>query len=346
MLLGLALAGAAVRAAADEPALPPEVTLDNVTEPAANSPDEPLAGQFSLAKAVFFLDSAAVHWQKQRDCMTCHTNYAFLMARPYVGWRSAAHATVRAYAERLVSERWEAKGPRWDAEVVATAAALAFNDSKTSGKLHPLTRQALDRMWTVQQEDGGFRWLKCNWPPMESDDHYGATLAAIAAGIAPEDYRQTPAAETGLEKIRGYLTANPPPMLHHKAMVLWASTLVDGLMSPQQKKECIDELVRLQRPDGGWSSATLGDWKRHDSSPQDTQTSDGYGTGFVLYVLRQAGAPADDPALAQGVTWLKTHQRESGRWFSRSLYKDSKHFLSHAGTAFAVMALAECGAAK
>ena len=75
----------------------------------------------------------------------------------------------------------------------------------------------------------------------------------------------------------------------------------------------------------------------------DLVTSDGYGTGFVVFVLRRAGVPADDPAVARGVAWLKRHQRASGRWFTRSLNKDNEHFISHAGSAFAVMALAACG---
>ena len=40
------------------------------------------------------------------------------------------------------------------------------------------------------------------------------------------------------------------------------------------------------------------------------------------------------------------NQRESGRWFTRSLYKDSRHFLSHAGTNMAVLALAACDQLK
>ena len=36
---------------------------------------------------------------------------------------------------------------------------------------------------------------------------------------------------------------------------------------------------------------------------------------------------------------------ESGRWFTRSLNRDNYHFLTHAGTAFAVMALSETNAA-
>jgi squalene-hopene/tetraprenyl-beta-curcumene cyclase len=82
---------------------------------------------------------------------------------------------------------------------------------------------------------------------------------------------------------------------------------------------------------------------REDGTPQPTEISDGYGTGFVIYVLRQSGAAEDDPRILQGVEWLKANQRASGRWFTRSLKKDSHHFISHAGTAFAVMALVSCG---
>ena len=99
--------------------------------------------------------------------------------------------------------------------------------------------------------------------------------------------------------------------------------------------------MSLQRPDGGWAFASLGNWRRSDGKPQDTQTSDGYGTGFAVYVLRMAGLPAEHPQIQKGVDWLKTHQRASGRWYTRSASKDSKHYVTHEGTAFALMALAE-----
>ena len=105
----------------------------------------------------------------------------------------------------------------------------------------------------------------------------------------------------------------------------------------------LTDLLALQRPDGGWATASLGTWKRTDGKEQDLQTSDGYGTGFVITVARLAGVPASDERLARGIAWLKTHQRESGRWFTRSLNTDSKHYLTHVGTAFALLALHECG---
>ena len=318
------------------------VTLENVTNPGPNQLDEPVAKEFSLERAVHFLDSAALTWQKDRQCFTCHTNYAYLYARPAVSAAGPAHAEVRKFAEELVTTRWVDKGPRWDAEVVATAAALAFNDAATTGKLHVQTRQALDRMWTLQRDDGGWNWLKCGWPPMESDDHYGATLAAIAAGVAPEGYAKTDAARQGLEKLREYLKKNPSPTLHHQAMTLWAATLVDGLLTDAEKQATADKLWSLQKPDGGWALATLGDWQRADKGTQDTEHSDGYGTGFVVFVLRRAGTSASDARVQKAVAWLKANQRESGRWITRSLNKDNHHFISHAGTAFAIMALKAC----
>ncbi|MCA9077463.1 MAG: squalene--hopene cyclase [Planctomycetaceae bacterium] len=321
---------------------PVAVTLENVVDPGENQPDEAMAETFSLERAVGFLDSVALTWQKENECFTCHTNFAYLYARPMISHKNEAHRSVREFAEQLVSQRWEQEGPRWDAEVIASATALTFNDRATTGELSDVARTALDRMWTVQRDDGGFNWLKCDWPPMESDDHYGVTLAALAVGLAGEEYAQAEGVQSGVDGINKYLSQNPGPTLHHRAMVLWAAQHLDGLLTDEQQASVVTELRSLQKEDGGWGLATLGDWKRGDDSPQDTESSDGYGTGFVVFVLRQAGVPVDDPAITRGVNWLKTHQRASGRWFTRSLHADNRHYITHAGTAFAVMAIAAC----
>ncbi len=335
-LLALFAVAAARTVFADEP------NLGKYVPPAENKKDEPLAKQFSFAKAVSFLDNAALDWQKKRDCFSCHTNYAFLYVRPMVDAKVQAHGEIRTALESLVTKRWPAKKPRWDAEVVATAAALAYNDSLTTKKLHPVTKTALDRIWTVQQKDGGIKWLKCAWPPMENDDHYGVTLALLAVGVAPEGYAKTPQAQKGVAGLLRWLKANPPENSHHQAMLLWASIHLDGVQTKAQQQAAIKELLAKQLPDGGWSASSLGNWKRGDKTEQALNTSDGYGTGFTVFLLRQAGVPASDPAIAKGVSWLKSNQRESGRWFTRSLFKDNKHYLTHVGTAFAVMALQSC----
>lgn len=314
-----------------------------------NSADEPIAAALSLERAARFLDTVAVNWTRERKCGTCHTNYAYLISRPVLkSIASPEQDEIRSFFEQRVAG-WDGPQagdkPRWDAEVVATASPLAIHDARTTGKLHDLTRKALDRMWTLQHEDGSWDWLKCDWPPYEHDDYYGAVFAAVGVGHAPGGYRETPAARAGIEKLRGYLGSHSAPSVHHQAFLLWASTRLDGLMTSAEREATIKTLLALQRPDGGWNLPSLGDWSRRDKTPNDKNgPSDGYGTGFVVYVLREAGLPAQDEAIRRGVDWLKTHQRASGRWFTRSVSNDKAHYITHAGTGFAILALEACGA--
>jgi squalene-hopene/tetraprenyl-beta-curcumene cyclase len=266
------------------------------------------------------------------------------MARPALGADDEAHRAVRGYAEDLVTKRWKDKGPRWDTEVVMAALVLAYNDALTTGKLHAASREALDKMWIVQREDGGITWIACGWPPMENDDEFGATMMALALSAAPDDYAQTPAAQSGIEKLKSYFAATPMPTLHHRAMLLWADTFRPLWLGEEERQKCLDELLALQHDDGGFSIASLGDWPRADGSPQDTTTGDGYATGLAILLARRSGVPADDARLERGIAWLKANQRQSGRWFTRSLNKDSRHFITHAGSNMAVMALAACDA--
>ena len=100
--------------------------------------------------------------------------------------------------------------------------------------------------------------------------------------------------------------------------------------------------MATQRDDGGWNLPSLGAWKRHNGKPNDKAApSDGYATGLVVYVLRQAGAPTEP--IRRGVDWLKTNQRASGRWFTPSVNADRAHYITNAGTALAVLALKACG---
>jgi squalene-hopene/tetraprenyl-beta-curcumene cyclase len=342
-LLVVIVSGAFNRIAAQQ-----SITLNDVEEglPQIRA-DEPLAGAFSAEKAALYLDLSALNWQKTKKCATCHTNLFYMAARPALASVLSDSGEVRSFYEDYRKVRWQKKGPVesqgfWP---VVVGTGLTLNDLQTTGKLSEVAREVLDIMWTVQREDGGWKWPHCDYAPLEIDDHYGATLAALTVGIAPGGYAETLQARAGLEKLRTYLKNNPPKSLHHRAMIAWCSVRIDGIATQAERDQTLADLQALQLDDGGWStSALLTDWKaRGDGQPLETKTSDGYGTGFVIVVARELGLPADDQRLTRGIDWLLANQRESGKWFTRSPVRDCGNRISNAGSAYAVLALQACG---
>jgi len=362
------LAGSGI-AAAQAP-----LTLATATDPPDISADEPFAPEFSLELAAHNLDNNALHWQREYQCAACHTLPPYLMARPLLSHVTSEPPEVRAFFERIVNERLEGEPalPKdgISAIIIQTSAGLAFHDRATTGTLHPATRAQLDRMWTFQRADGSWEWPFRDVPPIKSDEHYGVTMAALATGAAPDGYATTDAARHGLDNIRRYLAANPAYSLHQQAMLLWAGTLVDDLTADFDAARTIDALRAAQRSDGGWSLASLtenpGDpdhqtddgrtnraadghgreflvYVGRENTFRSSLESDGYATGFTVFVLRQAGVPADDPAIRRGVDWIKTKQRASGRWFTPSQSGSTQHYIANAGNAYVIMALKACG---
>ncbi len=327
------------------------ITLNDVPEGLPIiSPDEPMAAEFSAAKAAEYLDRSALNWVKTKKCATCHTNLFYMIARPALHTVQKDSGEVRSFYEDYLKVRWAKDKPTegdgfWPL-VVGTG--ITFNDLQTTGTHSEVGRDVLDLMWKVQRADGGWNWPHCDYAPMEIDDHYGVTVAAMTVGIAPEDYKNTPQSLVGLEKMRAYFKNNPPLSLHHRAMLAWCSVRIDGIATEEERQQTLKELMALQLDDGGWSTAGfLTDWKgglaRSDGEPLHTKTSDGYGTGLNIVLARELGVPADDPRMQRGIQWIKTHQRESGKWFTLSPVNDAGNLISNVGSAYCVLALQSCG---
>ncbi|MCZ6711082.1 MAG: squalene--hopene cyclase, partial [Gammaproteobacteria bacterium] len=286
----------------------------------------------------------AVKWGKKHGCVTCHTNGYYLIGPGSLFRDRPAHLEVRQFAEDFVNS-WQRFGVPDTEIVVATASFLAINDAQMGDELRPATLLALDSAWSEQSIEGHWPdWVKCNWPPFEQDDHYGVTLMAIAMGMAPSSYTKTEPALSGISRLHDYLGNHPPVEIHHKAMLLWAARYDRDLISGEQRRQWIQELSTLQRPDGGWASGDLGEWRQIrglSTDPPVNVETDGYGTGFVTYVLLQAGVEASDERIQRGITWLKTNQRRDGKWWTQSLRNesDTSNFLTHTGTVFALKAL-------
>ena len=323
-------------------------TAEAFPKPRTTRSDEPMAEKFSLQRGAEYLDGAAMAWLRERKCASCHTSYPFVLARGMIGdTKAPALLVMRKFLDDRING-WDAGGkgvglPAEEdeavTEVVATATTLALFDRQTTGKLQPNTRRALDRMWTLQRSDGAWTWNQHQLPPQELDEYYGVVYAAIGVGHAPEGYAKGDSAKEGVAALRRHLAKNPPPNLHHKLLLAWASFQLDGLMTPAERTRTLRDVVALQREDGGWNLPSLGNWKRLDGQPNDPNAqSDGYATGLVLYLLKQSEQESNK-SIERGLAWLKSNQRASGRWFTRSLNADRAHYTTNAGSAYALMAI-------
>jgi squalene-hopene/tetraprenyl-beta-curcumene cyclase len=324
----------------------------------SSSATEPIAEKLSITKAADYLDSVGITWVSKLNCAACHTGYFTLMAGPSLRKQASAEGDqLRKYFEGRVAN-WDS-GKDSDkpgqgttavtplptegvTEVLATATALAFHDAQTTGKLHPLTKAALDRVWTLQGANGAWTWNKTQLAPLEFDDYFGAVFAAIGVGEAPGDYKSDKKAKDGMDKLRGFFKKTPAPNLHHKMWLLWAAQKNDGLMSPEEQDKTIKALLSLQRPDGGWSLKAI--WNQSGDKPGPTEAeSDGYGTGLALYVLHKVGKRSAESTVKKALSWLSTHQRQSGRWFTGSINGVQTNLITNAGTSLCGMALSAWG---
>jgi squalene-hopene/tetraprenyl-beta-curcumene cyclase len=348
-----------------------------------HQPQTKTAVSWDQKAAAAYLDQRAGWWMEwpkaARDhetfCVSCHTAVPYALSRPALR-KALAEETPSVNERRLlenVTKRvrlWKEVAPFYSdadrgvhktvesrgTESVLNALILASHDAQNS-QLSNDTRMALEYMWAEQQtsgnKKGAWLWLRFANEPWEADDsdYYGATLAAVAVGTAPANYRSRPEIQNNLKMLREYLNRECAAQAAiNRVALLWASAKVPGLLEPQQQKAIINEVLGKQQPDGGWSLSSLVEgWKREDGTPQEVK-SDGYATGLITFALQRAGIHRENPQQKQGLAWLAANQNKmEGFWLAYSLNKNQEHhlspgtarFMNDAATAYAVLALTE-----
>lgn len=309
------------------------------------------------------------------SCLSCHTTVPYALGRPAARRLSGQklptddETQILANVRRRVEHWADLDSPRfrlsydfdarkkvesWGTEAVLNLLVLADHDRRCERKTPgETTRKALAILWSTQQKQGpdagSWDWLDFGLRPWEAGEarFYGATLAAIALGTVPGGPSATddPASRQGVERLRNYLSSQVEKQnLHNRLVALWAATELKGVLTDSQRREVIDAVPGKQREDGGWSLGSLVDCRRQDGTPQET-ASDGYATGLALHVLQRAGLGRDEPAIAKGLQWLRTHQQPEGNWVGYSLNKKRDpqthvgRFMSDAATAMALLAI-------
>ena len=347
----------------------------------SDKPKTDTASPWDPKAADGYLDRRQSWWMEwpraQRDhetfCVSCHT------AVPYALSRSALRTVLAEQApspnERRLLDNVTKRVRLWNqvepfykdadrgpyksvesrgTESVLNALILSSRDAQ-SGQLSNDARTAFQNMWAEQQtagkQKGAWRWLRFRNEPWEADDsdYFGATLAAIAVGIAPENYHAKPEVQNNLRLLREYLSREfTAQTTMNRVLLLWAGAKLPGSLEPDRQKAIIGELLEKQQADGGWSLSSLsGDWKRADGTSQETR-SDGYATGLVTFVLQRTGLSPEDAKLQRGLAWLTANQdKTEGSWPAYSLNKNKEHhispetalFMNDAATSYAVLSL-------
>ena len=332
---------------------------------------------FDARGAASYLDARITWWRgwptARRDhgtsCVSCHTALPFALARPAL--RNALGETQASEGERKVLDdvvmrvrMWREVEPFYPdqtnglpkssesrgTESVLNALILSRRDA-AGGTLSDDTRQAFANMWALQFRSGDLKgawaWLNFKLEPWESTGSafFGATLAAIAVGDAPGGYAADSAIRARVDALRAFLQRNADTThLFNRAMALWASGELSGVLTTAQRQSIVDALFAAQRADGGWAMASLGPWKRRDATPLDS-ASDGYATALAAIALQRAGVSRDETHVHGGITWLIQHQTATGGWSAASVNKsrdpasDVGKFMADAATAYAIIAL-------
>ncbi len=354
---GLLLLGAAGVAGAEDK-FKYQYEFESIRIPRLDA-DEPKRREVSVQRALKYLDQGATAWSRGHKCVTCHTNGSYMALRPALTKPLGQPAPeLRDFFGKVLREgtsRLGKEGKLGDSQMIYLARGLAEWDAHVSGTLSEETEQALKQLFERQLPTGEWKAALC-WPPLESSAFQEATIAALAVGTAPGWLAglSDEGLKAGVKRLQDYLRKVEPPHDYGRVMLLLASTKLEGLLEEGERERIIELIRSKQRADGGWALRAFarpeewGEGNRAEKLRAEKEfadpPSDGHQTGLALVALREAGVGAQDPGIQKGVRWLLANQRESGRWWTRSLNTDNYHFIAFSGTLYPLVALHLCDA--
>src|SRR5215472_3226146 len=231
--------------------------LDKPETKNANSWDPKAAAAYLDRRQSWWMDWPRAQRDHETFCVSCHTAVPYALSRsalrPALAEKSpspneqklldSVTKRVRLWnevepfykdADRGAYKSVESRGT----ESVLNALILSSRDAQ-SGQFSKDAHRAFENMWAEQQvtgkQKGAWLWLRFNNEPWEADDsdYFGATLAAIAVGIAPGNYHATPEVQTNLRPLQEYLNrefASQTSM--NRAFLLWAAAKLPGRLEP------------------------------------------------------------------------------------------------------------------
>lgn len=302
----------------------------------------PEAVRAAVERSLPLLQQIDVDFVRRTGCVSCHHNSLVSMAVAAAksrGYRvddsvtAKQNAVIGAYLEswreRALQNIPIAGGADTMSYLLLGLAASQYTpDAATDAQA----------IWLKRRQAADGRWpLNTVRPPIESNDIEVTAVSLRALQVfAPPSRRAE--YQSAIDRARVWLESAHGDTTEERAFRLFGLTWAKASSAAIAK--AADELVALQRPDGGWAQ-------------ESGMESDSYATGEALVALRESGvASTTHAAFRKGIEFLLRTQDEDGTWYveTRSVpiqsYFESgfpygtRQWISAAGTAWATTALA------
>ena len=273
----------------------------------------------TVSRAIGYLQTESADWWKTRKCAACHhlpmplwalseaDRHGYGIDKAYLAetFEALLGDRDKLLASRIFPNPADKPDPRPQGRglnmgLPFLAVAARSLPSLTDGQKQSLAAIA-DEIVRKQQPDGSWEFFSTlRRPPINESPATDAAWIILALEgesrpDAPESHR------TALSKATAWLEAAKPSDLHQDKVLRLLLALRSG-KPPESIRPAIDELLALQRPDGGWSQTV----------PEPR--SDAFATGQTLYVLSLAGYPADRPEIRRAIDFLVATQNPDGSW--------------------------------
>jgi ankyrin repeat protein len=309
----------------------------------ALKPKPAVSVKAALDRSIPLLQQNDVTFLRKAGCVSCHSNSLTAMTVAAArkqglpvdeGAAQGQRRAIAAYAETNRERNLQGLGIAGASD---TAGYILLGLAAENWPADPAT-DAMARYLKGRQNADGAWPAFAGRPPLEGSQIQSTATAMRALQV----YAPTPQRaeyEKAVRRAADWLAQAQPTTNEDRSFQILGLVWAGG--KQQIARKAGGDLLREQRPDGGWAQLP-------------TLASDAYATGQALVALKEVGVlKPSDPSYKRGARFLMNTQMEDGSWYVRSRtpipfqpYFESgfpfghDQFISAAATNWAAMALA------
>jgi hypothetical protein len=290
---------------ADEPASIPPATTEQIHQ--------------TVDRAIPYLQAESAAWLSTRVCAACHhagmpfwalgvaDQQGYTIDKKYLTDKieSLLGSRDKLLASKIFPNPADTPDPRPQGRGLNMGLPFLAVAARSLPSLEEGQKQSLkliaEEIVNKQQPDGSWEFFATLRRPPINESQTTDAAWIIMALEAETGLDASEAQRAALSKAIAWLDAAKPADLHQDKALKVLMAARSG-KSREMMQSTIDELLSLQRADGGWSQ-TVPELK-----------SDAFATGQTLYSLALAGFTAEQPEIKRGIDFLVATQLPDGSW--------------------------------